>query len=91
MTLRRTSRRDDNEMPIIRALEAIGAQVKPLHRPCDLLVRWRGQIHLLEIDNPASKYRQRDAKQLEFLRLWEVAMVQTPAEAFHAIGASHHA
>jgi len=91
MSLRRTSRRDDNEPSIIAALEAIGAQVKPLQRPCDLLVRWGGEVHLLEIDNPASKYRKRDAKQLEFLRIWEVAMVQTADEALRAIGAIHHA
>ncbi len=91
MSLNRyAQRRDHNEPGIVDGLQNIGCQVERLGRPCDLLVRWRGQIHLLEIDNPESKYRKREPKQVEFLRLWEVPLVRTLNEALRAIGASHH-
>lgn len=87
MSLRRTSRRDDNEPPIIEALEAVGAKVKPLQRPCDLLVRFRGNLHLIEVNNPANKYRKRDKAQLDFLAAWDVPIVETADAALKAIGA----
>lgn len=91
MSLNRyAQRRDLNEPSIVGGLEDIGCLVERLGRPCDLLVRWRGQIHLLEVDNPESKYRKRDAKQLEFLRLWEVPLVRNLNDALRAIGASHY-
>lgn len=75
---RYAQRRDANEPEILRALRAIpGVQVWKLARPCDWLIRFRGRIHLLEIDNPESKYRKRDPAQLEFLREWEVPFVRT--------------
>jgi hypothetical protein len=91
MTMPRyAQRKDGNERAIIQTLEAIGALVYQVGKPADLLVRWRGVVHILEVDNPASKYRKRDDKQLEFLRLWQVPMVRTPDEALRAIGAVHH-
>lgn len=88
MTLyRRAQRRDSNEREIIYALEKIGAQVEQRLRT-DLIVRFRGQVHLLEIDNPQSKYRRREQEQLDFLRDWQVPLIQTAEEAFQAIGAA---
>lgn len=87
MSLRRTSRRDDNEQQIRKALEAVGALVKPLQHPCDLIVRFGGRVWLLEVDNPENKYRKRDQEQLDFLALWRVPIVQTPMQALRAIGA----
>lgn len=84
---RRAAKRDANERDVIAALEAIGAQVEQKLRT-DLIVKFRGQIHLLEVDNPESKYRKRDQAQLDFLRDWQIPMVQTPEEALQAIGAS---
>lgn len=79
-------RRDETEGDIVDALEGIGADVERLDRPCDLLVRFRGAIHLLEVDG-ITKYRKRDPKQLEFLRDWQVPLVKTADEAIRAIGA----
>lgn len=77
-------RRDETEPDIVRALEAIGAAVERLDRPCDLLVRFRGQVWLLEVDG-ITKYRKRERKQIEFLTLWEVPIVKTAEEALAAL------
>lgn len=82
------ARRDGNESAIVDALQDIGAQVERMSKPCDLLVRFRGQVHVLEIDNPESKYRKREKAQLDFLRDWQVPLIQTIDDAFRAIGAS---
>lgn len=52
---RRAARRDDNEPPIIEALEAIGAEVRQLSgaRVPDLLVGYRGATFLLGVKKPA--------------------------------------
>lgn len=85
---RYAARRDDNEKIIVDGLEAIGAQVERISKPCDLIVRFRGQVHLLEVDNPKSKYRVREQAQLDFLRAWQVPLVQSFDDALRAIGAS---
>jgi hypothetical protein len=84
---RYAAQRDHNEPSIIQALEKIGAQVEQMKLPCDLLVRFRGQMFVLEVDNPASKYRKRKPDQLKFLQEWGVPLVQTPEDALKAIGA----
>lgn len=78
-------RRDQTEPAIVDALEAAGAKVERLDRPCDLLVRFRGGIHLLEVEG-VTEYRKRAAAQLEFLNAWHVPIVRTPEEALRAIG-----
>lgn len=84
---RRNPRRDANERDIIAALEAIGAKVEQRLRT-DLIVKFRGQIHLLEVSNPDNKYRQREQEQLDFLTAWQIPIVNTAEEAMQAIGAS---
>lgn len=84
---RYAAQRDSNERPIIAALKKVGAQVRQMSRPCDLLVRFRCRVYLMEVDNPDNPYRKRDDAQLEFLREWEVPLVQTADEALRAIGA----
>lgn len=79
-------RRDETEADIVAALEGIGARVERLDQPCDLLVRYRGWLFLLEVDG-ITRYRQRSVKQLEFLRDWQVPLVKTVEEAIRAIGA----
>lgn len=83
---RYNAQRDANERPIIDALQKF-ALVEQMNRPCDLLVRFRGRVFILEVDNPATKNRKRDDAQLLFLNLWEVPIVQTPEDALRAIGA----
>ncbi len=83
---RYAQRRDANEREILRVLQDLpGFQVWRLARPCDLLTRYRGRIHLIEIDNPESKYRQRDPEQLKFLAEWEVPLVQTVDDALRIL------
>ena len=77
-------RRDETEPAIVQALEAIGAKVERLDRPVDLLVRFRGQILLLEVSG-ITKYRKREPKQAEFLSTWEVPVVRTPEEALKVV------
>lgn len=80
-------RRDANEPDIVDGLTRAGAQVERLHKPCDLICRYRGQVFLLEVDNPMSKYRKREATQTAFLKAWNVPLVRTAYEALKAIGA----
>lgn len=84
---RRAARRDQNEAEIISALRRVGAQVEQMSKPCDLAVKFRYRHYLLEVDNPESKYRKRDAKQLETLERMGIPMVRTAEEALREIGA----
>lgn len=81
------ARRDDNELAIVRDLERVGAKVHRLAQPCDLLVRFGYRLYLLEVRNPANKYRKRKASQVEFLKAWDVPEVTTSDEALRVIGA----
>jgi hypothetical protein len=80
-------RRDETEPDIVTALEGVGAKVERLDRPCDLLVRFRGRVLVLEVDG-ITKNRKREEKQKRFLHEWEVPLVKTPEEALRAIGAT---
>ena len=80
-------KRDANEAQIVADLERIGAKVAKLDRPCDLLVRFRYELFLLEIGNPENKYRKREEAQSSFLEEWQVPIVRTSDEALRAIGA----
>jgi len=86
MSIKRwAAKRDVAEPAIIEALEAVGAQVEQIDYPCDLIVRYRGGLTLLEVDR-ANKYEKRKPKQAAFLRDWCVPKVKTPAQALAAIG-----
>lgn len=84
---RRAARRDQNERLIVQALEAVGAQVATMSKPCDLAVTFRDRHYLLEVDNPASKYRKREKAQLDTLERMRIPMVRTADEALRLIGA----
>lgn len=87
MTIKRwAAKRDEAEPAIVQALRAVGAQVEYLDYPCDLLVRWRGGLHLLEVDR-ARRNQKRASSQLRFLTEWEVPRVKTAEQALRAIGA----
>lgn len=81
------ARRDETEYPIVQSLRKIGAQVEYLDYPCDLLVRFRGRMYLLEVDGIA-RNRKRAPAQLKFLTEWEVPRVKTDDDALKAIGAT---
>ena len=79
-------RRDENEGEIVDALRGVGAKVERLDRPCDLLVKFRGLVSVLEVDG-ITRNRKREEKQLRFLHEWQVPLVKTAEEALRAIGA----
>ncbi len=84
---RRAARRDDNEPGIIKALEQVGAKVEQMSLPCDLAVKFGDRHYLIEVDNPASKYRKRKQKQLDTFAKMCIPMVRTADDALRIIGA----
>ena len=83
---RRALKRDDSEPAIVEALQAAGAHVERMHRPVDLLIRFRGQWFLLEAKTPGANLNRNDrAKQRAFCRDHSVPIVSTPEEALRAI------
>ncbi len=88
MSLNRyAARRDENEPAIVDALETVGAKVEKLKWPCDLAVKFRFQHFLIEVHNPASKYRKRSKKQLNVFAKLAIPMVTCADEALRVIGA----
>lgn len=86
MSLNRyAKRKDENQTEIVKALRQVGALVHIQDFP-DLTVKHRGQLHWLEIGNPENKYRKRTQKQIDFIKRWEIPIVQTKFEALLAIG-----
>jgi hypothetical protein len=80
------AKRDANEQTIVADLEKVGAKVFRLSRPCDLLVRFRFKLHLIEVTNPENKYRKRAEEQLALLKEWNVPEVRNSEEALRVIG-----
>lgn len=84
---RYAKRRDANEAQIVHDLRKCGFLVRQQDFP-DLYVRnptWpAGMAKLLEIDG-ITKYRQRDLKQLTFLRDWNIPIVKTFHDALEAL------
>ena len=42
-------KRDSNEADIVAALRSVGAMIRFLHEPCDLLVGFQGRWFLMEV------------------------------------------
>lgn len=82
---RHAARRDDNELPIVKALRDIGCSIKRLDH-CDLLVGWRGRNFLLEVKTEQGKLTE---SQELMVTTWrgQYEIVRTVDEAFRAIGA----
>jgi hypothetical protein len=83
---RHAKRRDENEAGIIRDLRKVGAIVEQLDKP-DLIVRFAFRTYLMEVSNPANKYRKREKDQLEFLETFGIPIVTSSDEALRLIGA----
>lgn len=75
-------KRDANEKPIRKALEAVGAHVTPVSGKGapDLLVRWQGRLFGLEVKG---KHGKQTEAQVE--TNWPI--VRSIDDALHAIGA----
>lgn len=103
--MRHTTKRDANEVPIVEALMLAGAKVARLTgtgEP-DLLVEYRGALHLLEVKDRAKPTRVAKRRnhvpglppsltdaQVKWWCAWRgraPAVVHDPAEALAAIGA----
>ena len=86
------ARRDENEPEIVKALRAIGCEVEQLDL-FDLLVLFRGHVHLLEVKMPlgprgGQKDKMPTEKQQELMdKGWPLKVVRSPNEALRAIGA----
>ena len=90
---RYATKRDASEAPIVEALRAVGALVYRLDEPCDLLVRFRGRWHTLEVKTPYGKagrerLDKRQETQQNFLRLTGTPIVKSPLDALRAVGAA---
>jgi len=75
--MRRAARLDGNHKAIVEAYEKRGARVLSLaavgRGVPDLLVCYRGRVHLVEVKMPQGKLRQ---AQDEFLKWWPVRVVR---------------
>jgi hypothetical protein len=100
--MRRAAKIDDTQTAIVAALRQAGCKVLSL-AACgkgvpDLLVRVihknrvfaaiYGEIHLLEVKNPAGRGTSLTPDQVKFHAEWPVTVVTTPAEALAAVGIS---
>lgn len=74
-------RKDENQREIVRALEAIGADVFVMHAPCDLLVGFRDRNVLIEVKR--AKGGKVTPAQAKWNQSWrgQRATVRTPEEA----------
>lgn len=91
---------DANQLPIVEALEAVGAKVWSLDKTGDgvpdLLVGRRRKFYLLEVKNPETENQKKPLKALRkdqrafhaFFAGYPVFIVFTPQEALRAIGAA---
>lgn len=91
MSLNRYAKqRDKTEQPIVAALRAVGADVL-LTDAVDLLVLFRGTVHLLECKSVRGKkgtMRAKTESQMALVtRGWPLHFVTDPESALKAIGA----
>jgi len=88
--MRRAARVDANQEQIVSALRAAGASVQslaPIGKGCpDLLVAFRGDMHLIEVKQGKGKTND---LQKEWHEAWkaDVHVVYGPEEALRVIGA----
>lgn len=85
--VRRHSRPDESQEPIVEALRKVGIKVWVIGRPCDLLTLWAGRWQPLEVksDTSSARTRKDQEKQKEFLAETGVPVVKTAHEAIEAI------
>jgi hypothetical protein len=84
MALRRyDAKRDTNEVQIVRVFQDMGCPVYRLDRPCDLLIRIRDTVHLVEVKTPKGAL---NAWQKGFIDAgWPVHVVRTEDDAINLI------
>jgi len=89
--MRYSLRKDANQAAIVEGLRAVGATIKVLHVPGDLLVGYQERNYLLEVKRQKTRGRKTMStpEQLKFQREWrgQYAIVYTLVEALEVIGA----
>ena len=88
------TRRDANEPEVVQALRSVGARVRQMDKPLDLLVGFRGAWYWIEVKDgkkPPSERKLTD-EEAEFLEICRADglpafVVMEPMEALRAIGA----
>lgn len=87
--MRRAAHVDANQKEIVDALRAVGALVTSLAAVGkgvpDLLVKFRGRLHLLEVKNVKGRGRRLTEAQKGFHAAWEPTVVTSIDEAIAAI------
>jgi len=87
--MRHALRKDLNQRDVVKALEDIGASVKPLHQPLDLLIGFRGHTYLFEVKRPDKKGWKSEytPQQIKFRQTWrgQMATVYTAEEAVYVL------
>jgi hypothetical protein len=83
--MRYAAKRDQSEHGILQALAKVGADYILLDA-FDVLVLYRGSVHLLECKTPKKGRKTVSQKEL-VSRGWPLHFVQTPEQALQAIGA----
>jgi hypothetical protein len=82
-------RKDTNQPDIVDAQRSIGASVKVMHEPLDLLVGLAGKTYLLECKQASKRGRKNEKTpaQQKFINEWRghYAIVYSPAEAIEAV------
>ena len=87
------TRSDHNQKDIVRALRVLGADVADTHNVGngfpDLVVKFRGQVFLLECKNLEGRGRKLTDDQKKFHAVWNdvTKTVTSIDEAYRAIGA----
>lgn len=81
--MRRAARRDEPETEIVKALRKAGCLVLYCHHP-DLIVFFRGRVHLLECKRRSGKLTESQEKLIR--DGWPLHIVRTTEEAFAAMG-----
>jgi len=78
---------DLNQKPIMDALKAIGCEVWPIGRPCDLLVGFRKHNFLIECKREGVKPRKDQQDQQDWIRDWpgQVRVCSTAEEAIRLV------
>lgn len=87
--MRRAARSDTTQGPIVDALRKVGAKVRIIQLPCDLLVLYRGTVRLMDTKTGKGK-RGRFTKTAIQVALeaegWPVSFPRTPDEALTILG-----
>ena len=86
MSLNRyAKRRDKNEPEIIQAFKSVGASVKSIDVPCDLIVGIQNTNILVEVKMPKGRLTPEQKKFMETWKGGEVHVVRTTEEAIQLI------